>query len=104
MHCFVATLDEQELSNKRNNPNPFPFISFPSKDKPKTKNKKEEKHMETSVKKVFIENAEDFENCYFFSPSIGLKNNKKVYVSIRFIHFLFFKTNFPHIHKIVLQS
>lgn len=29
--------------------------------------------METNVKKVFIENAEDFENCYIFSPSIGKK-------------------------------
>ena len=31
--------------------------------------------METSVKKVFIKNAEDFESCYFFSPSIGKKKN-----------------------------
>ena len=31
--------------------------------------------METIVKKVFIENAEDFENCYIFSPSIGKKKN-----------------------------
>ena len=31
--------------------------------------------METNVKKVFIENAEDFENCYIFSPSIGKKKN-----------------------------
>ena len=31
--------------------------------------------METNVKKVFIENVEDFENCYIFSPSIGRKKN-----------------------------
>ena len=31
--------------------------------------------METNVKKVFIENAEDFENCYIFSPSISRKKN-----------------------------
>ena len=31
--------------------------------------------METNVKKVFLSKAEDFENCYFFSPSIGRKKN-----------------------------
>ena len=31
--------------------------------------------METNVKKAFIENVEDFENCYIFSPSIGKKKN-----------------------------
>ena len=32
--------------------------------------------METNVKRIFVANYEDFENCYIFSPSIGRK--KKV--------------------------
>lgn len=31
--------------------------------------------MESIVKKVFLANTEDFENCYIFSPSIGRKKN-----------------------------
>lgn len=29
--------------------------------------------METNVKRIFLANYEDFENCYIFSPSIGRK-------------------------------
>ena len=31
--------------------------------------------METNVKRIFVTNYEDFENCYIFSPSIGRKKN-----------------------------
>ena len=31
--------------------------------------------METNVKRIFVANYEDFENCYIFSPSIGRKKN-----------------------------
>lgn len=31
--------------------------------------------METNVKRIFLANYEDFENCYIFSPSIGRKKN-----------------------------
>ena len=31
--------------------------------------------METNVKRIFLANYEDFENCYIFSPSIGGKKN-----------------------------
>ena len=52
------------------------FFSFPSKDKSKTKkSKKEVKIIETNVKRIFLANYEDFENCYIFSPSIGGKKN-----------------------------
>ena len=31
--------------------------------------------MEKNVKRIFVANYEDFENCYIFSPSIGRKKN-----------------------------
>lgn len=31
--------------------------------------------METNVKRIFVANYEDFENCYIFSPSIGRQKN-----------------------------
>lgn len=31
--------------------------------------------METNIKRVFLASAEDFENCYIFSPSIGRKKS-----------------------------
>ncbi len=77
VHCFVATLDGKELSLKcKQNPDTLSFFSFPSKDKSKTKkSKKGVKIMETNVKRIFLANYENFENCYIFSPSIGRKKN-----------------------------
>lgn len=31
--------------------------------------------METNVKRIFVANYKDFDNCYIFSPSIGRKKN-----------------------------
>lgn len=77
VHCFVATLDEEENKQKcKQNLDTLSFFSFPSKDKSKPKkSKKGVKIMETNVKRIFVANYEDFENCYIFSPSIGRKKN-----------------------------
>ena len=74
---LIATLDGKELRQKAGKTLiRYRFFSFPSKDKSKTKkSKKESKIMETNVKRIFLANYEDFENCYIFSPSIGRKKN-----------------------------
>ena len=74
---LFATLDGKELRQKAGKILiRYRFFSFPSKDKSKTKkSKKGVKIMETNVKRIFVANYEDFENCYIFSPSIGRKKN-----------------------------
>lgn len=76
VHCFVATIDGKELRQKVSEiciRYRF-FVSVERLIKNK-KSKKESKIMETNVKRIFVANYEDFENCYIFSPSIGRKKN-----------------------------
>ena len=73
----MATLDEEENRQKcKQNLDTLSFFPFPSKDKSKPKkSKKGVKIMETNIKRIFLANYENFENCYIFSLSIGRNKN-----------------------------
>lgn len=73
----LATLDGKELRQKAGKTLiRYRFFRFRRKTNLKQKNlKKESKIIETNVKRIFLANYEDFENCYIFSPSIGGKKN-----------------------------
>lgn len=77
VHCVVATLDGKELRQKAGEILiRYRFFRFRRKTNLKQKNlKKGVKIMETNVKRIFVANYEDFDNCYIFSPSIGRKKN-----------------------------
>ena len=74
---LIATLDGKELRQKAGKTLiRYRFFRFRRKTNLKQKNlKKESEIMETNVKRIFLANYEDFENCYIFSPSIGRKKN-----------------------------